>query len=54
MIAKGSVKSRQGPYFRMKNIYFNIMSDVIKMRNIPTDRNNPVVSGHSLNAEKKR
>ena len=54
MTTRANVKSRQGLYFRMKNNYFITIYYIIKIRNLPADRNNPVVSGHSLNAEKKR
>ena len=51
MTTRANVKSRQGLYFRMKNNYFITIYYVIKIRNLPVDKNNPVVSGHSLKAE---
>ena len=54
MTTRANVKSRQGLYFRMKNNYCITIYYVIEIRNLPADRNNPVVSGHSLNAEKKK
>ena len=43
MTTRANVKSRQGLYFRMKNNSFITIYYVIKIRNLPADKNNPVV-----------